>query len=364
MKAREASSLARLRLVGQGIQRRSGSGERAGVVDVVRRLGALQAQDLPGAKWSVALRSPGATLRTVDDALNRGEVVRSWPFRGTLHLVAAEDLGWMLDLTATRTITGAATRHRQLGLDSETFERARTVAVGALEGGRSLTRDALFAEFRSHGIDTASNRGSHLLWYLSHTKTLCFGPMVGTAQALVLLDEWIGHPRRLSHEEGVRELALRYFTSHGPASLRDFLWWSNLLVPDAKAGLDAAKGRLESFTVDGVEYWMPAGALAEAPVRSTVHLLPGFDEYLLGYTDRSAVLAAEYSERIVPGGNGMFLPTIVAGGRVVGTWSRKAGAARVTVTPAPFEPLGAEQAAGIARAAARYCAYLGLTLNS
>ncbi|RFA11127.1 hypothetical protein B7R54_06335 [Subtercola boreus] len=322
----------------------------------------MQAQDLPGAKWSVALRSPGATLAGVDAALNSGQVVRSWPFRGTLHFVAAEDLEWMLDLTAARTVTSVGARFRQLGLDSATLEKSRAVATEALEGGRALARDALFTSFHEHGIDTAQNRGSNILWYLSHTKTLCFGPMIGNAQALVLLDEWIEHPRRLGHDDGVRELVRRYFTSHGPASLRDFLWWSNLLKSDAQAGLDAARHDLESLTVDGVEYWMPEGSLAEAPVRPAVHLLPGFDEYLLGYADRSAVLAAEYSERIVPGGNGMFLPTIVAGGRVVGTWSRKAGASRVSVTPSPFEPLSVAQSAGVARAASRYAAYLGLPL--
>ncbi|RFA21791.1 winged helix DNA-binding domain-containing protein [Subtercola boreus] len=358
MNKQQAVQLARLRLANQHIQQPPALDPTG----VVRFMTAMQAQDLPGAKRSIALRSPGATLATVDDELNSGAVVRSWPFRGTLHFVVAEDLEWMLDLTATRTVTGAATRHRQLGLDSDTFEKARAVAIASLEGGRSLVRDALFAEFRVHGIDTTSNRGSHLLWYLSHTKTLCFGPMVGGAQALVLLEEWVEHPRRLSHDEGARELTLRYFTSHGPATLRDFLWWSNLLTGDARLGLDAARDNLESLVVDGAEYWMPAGTLAQPPLRAVVQLLPGFDEYLLGYANRTAVLAPEYWERIVPGNNGMFMPTIVAGGRIVGTWSRRASPKRVAVLPQPFEPLSAAQQRGAARAADRYAAYLGVPL--
>ncbi|PPF84132.1 hypothetical protein C5B96_07665 [Subtercola sp. Z020] len=389
MNSRDASRLARLRLARQRIQNPPGAAQpgparpgaaqpgpaqpgppqpgsahpgAGGVTGVVRHLTALQAQDLPGAKWSIALRSPGATLADVDAAFASGVIVRSWPFRGTLHITAAEDLEWMLNLTAARTVSSVAGRFRQLGLDHATLETARSAAIDALQGGHALPRDDLFAAFHALGIDTGSNRGSNILWYLAHTKTLCFGPMVGTAQALVLLDEWVRHPRRLTHEEGVAELVLRYVTSHGPSTLRDFLWWSNLLMVDARAGLDAAGDRLESLTVDGAEYWMPAGALDEPPVRRAVHLLPGFDEYLLGYADRSAALPAPYAERIVPGNNGMFLPTIVAGGRVVGTWSRRATSARVAVTPTPFEALTEAQSRGVARSATRYAAYLGLPL--
>ncbi|MEF2976552.1 winged helix DNA-binding domain-containing protein [Subtercola sp. YIM 133946] len=365
MKPTDRSRLARLRLASQRI----GSGDETTAAELVRWMTASQAQDLPGAKWSVALRSAGLTAADVDVALDRGEFVRSWPFRGTLHFVAGEDLGWMLDLTATRTIAGAASRHRGLGLDTATFDAARAIAEKALAGGTALTRDELFAAFQANGVATDGQRGAHLLWYLSHTKVLCFGPMVGRQQALVLLDEWVGHPRRLDRDESLGELVLRYMRSHGPATLKDFLWWSKVLVPEARAGLELARGELESIDVDGATYWLAAGSLDAdldadtATARSSVHLLPGFDEYLLGYTDRGAALDAGHFERIVPGSNGMFLPTIVAGGRVVGTWSRKAGPKKVTVTADAFGELTAAQRSGFAAGAARYADYLGLPLG-
>ncbi|GGF40471.1 winged helix DNA-binding domain-containing protein [Subtercola lobariae] len=359
----------------------------ASASETVRWMTAMQAQDLPGAKWSVGLRTPGCTLADVDASLNGGEFVRSWPFRGTLHFVAGEDLGWMLDLTASRTIAGAATRHRGLGLDTSTFEQARVIAESALSGGRALTRDELFAEFAAGGVATDGQRGVHVLWYLSHTKTLCFGPMIGNAQALVLLDEWVTAPRRLQRDESLGELVQRYFTSHGPATLKDFLWWSKVLAKEAATGLNIARPGLESLELDGVTYWMGAGTLdaasrggsdpgspvsdstgipavaaARPPRKPPVHLLPGFDEYLLGYTDRSAALDAAHFERIVPGGNGMFLPTIVAGGRVLGTWSRRATAKKVTVTFDPFVTLTAAQLAGASSAARTYSRYLGVPL--
>ncbi|GAA0992157.1 winged helix DNA-binding domain-containing protein [Subtercola frigoramans] len=365
------TQLTRLRLLSQCIDRADSPAARPDTadpspVDVVRWMTAIQAQDLPGAKWSVGLRAEGSTLETVDSALNSGEVVRSWPFRGTLHLVAGEDLGWMLDLTAARMVAGARTRHRQLGLDDAVFEAARAVAVASLAGGVALTRDQLFARFGEAGIATDSNRGSNLLWYLAHTKTLCFGPMHGSAQALVLLDEWVTAPRSLDRDESLGELAARYFRSHGPATLKDFLWWSKLLVAEAKRGLEIARDRLETLEYDGQAYWLAQGlqdATASRVRRSSVHLLPGFDEYLLGYADRRAALDEQYSQRIVPGNNGMFLPTVVSGGIVVGTWSRTATSTQVAVTPEPFAGFSVAEESGVRRRASGYAAFLGRELR-
>ncbi|MCU1478634.1 MAG: winged helix DNA-binding protein [Subtercola sp.] len=361
MKKTHRDTLTRLRLASQWISSATGSPR-----DVVRRMTAMQAQDLPGAKWSIGLRSPGSRLADVDAALNRGEFVRSWPFRGTLHFVAGEDLGWMLDLTASRTIAGAETRHRALGLDSDAFTRARMIAENVLAGGHALTRNALFDEFRAGGVSPDGQRGSHLLWYLSHTKTLCFGPMQGNAQALVLLEEWVPSPRTLSRDESVGELVMRYFTSHGPATVKDFLWWSKVLTKEAARGLEIAGADLESLDLDGVTYWVGAGMLDASVARTTasraVHLLPGFDEYLLGYGDRSAALDPVHSNRIVPGGNGMFLPTIVGGGQVLGTWSRRATPKIVSVSFDPFAPLSAAREAAARSAARGYARYLDLPL--
>ena len=355
------ADLVDIRLQSQAIER----SPQATPLEVARRMTAMQAQDLVGAKWSLGLRTTSGTLADVDAALDRGEIVRSWPFRGTLHFVVAEDLEWMLDLTAARTVAGAATRHRQLDLDEKTFEHAREVAVSALAGGRALVRDELFEHFRAAGIATDKNRGSHLLWYLSHTKTLCFGPMVGRSQAVVLVGEWVEHPRRPEREEGLGELATRYFASHGPATAKDFQWWTKLLGKDVTLAIQVAGDALEWVEVEGVPYGMAAGTLeshAGRRPRASVHLLPGFDEYLLGYTDRSAVLAPENFERIVPGSNGMFLSTIVVNGRISGTWSRKATSKAVSLAYDPFAPLPPLALTRAKAAAHRYAAYLGLPL--
>jgi hypothetical protein len=332
--------------------------------DAVRALGALQGQDFPGVKWSIAQRC-SATVTEVDAAFDSAQLVRSWPFRGTLHVVAAEDLCWMIDLTAQRTLQGLVGRHRQLGLDSETFVAARRTAERVLGGGRRLSRDEFLRALNTAGIATDGQRGAHLLLVLCQRKLVCFGPTNGTGQSVVLLEEWIGNPTKPEPEHAVALLAERYFRSHGPATLADFVWWSKLKIVEARAGIAAADG-LRRVTLAGEDYWLAAELDLETPILPVprVILLSGFDEYLLGYRDRSAVLAPEHSDRIVPGGNGMFFPTIVSKGRVIGTWRKKLTSRSVSIETDPFSALGTTDRTALGRAATGYAAYLGRTIES
>jgi hypothetical protein len=309
-------------------------------VEAVRWLTAMQAQDYPGALTSIALRTTQRTRASVEAALTAGEVVRSWPMRGTLHFVAAEDLHWMLGLTSERMIAGAAARRAALELDTPAIEHARELAIGALQGGKRLRREALLAVWDAAGLLTAPQRGYHLIWHLAQTGTLCLGPVSGAEQEFVLLDEWVPGPRRLEREEALGEWILRYFRSHGPATLKDFAWWTKLTIKDAKIGLAIARPQLERIEVEGAEYFMdpatPALLESNYDCAEGTFLLPGFDEFLLGYQDRSAALPREYAGRIVPGGNGMFLPTVIYAGEVVGTWKRTKRGAKQSVQAVPF----------------------------
>ncbi len=330
-------------------------------LDVVRAMLAMQAQDLPGAMWSIGLRSPGTTSAAVHLSLNRAEIVRSWPMRGTLHLTAAEDLGWMLALTGKRTLRSLATRHRQLGIDGDAARGAGEVAAAVIAGRGGATRAELFAAFEQRGISTVGQRGVHLLGRLCHTGLLCQGPMRDGEQLFVLMHEWIVQPRRLTGEEALAEFVLRYFTGHGPATLADFCRWTKLPLTDARTGLAAVRYRLEELAVDDTTMWMRPGL--RDVCAGTTYLLPGFDELILGYADRSATLPERYAGAIVPGNNGVFQPTVVADGRVVGIWRRKRTAAGVTVTPGLFEPLPARHRSGLQDAAERYAAFLGVDVR-
>ncbi|MBG6181429.1 winged helix DNA-binding domain-containing protein [Arthrobacter sp. CAN_A1] len=348
--------LLQLRLGAQLI--RNDGGARPSVRDVVERLLAMQAQDFNQALWAVGLRSPGSTRDEVLAALQRGDIVRSWPMRGTLHFVLPADLRWLLRLTTDRLVAGAAARHRELGLDRATLERARGVALTVLAGGGQLGRNEFLSALNAAGIDTTSQRGYHLIWYLAQTGTLCWGPPAGSQQALVLLDEWVPSGTQPDREEALGRFVLGYFTGHGPATLRDFVWWSKLTVADAKAGLALARSHLTELICNDITYWVATARFEDLPRTSGMVLLPAFDEYVIGYQDRSPVLAPKDAQLIVPGGNGVFRPTVVTNGRVAGTWHRSADRSGGPVAN-PFESMTARDERAFLEAGRSYERFIG-----
>ncbi|WP_285116910.1 winged helix DNA-binding domain-containing protein [Leifsonia sp. fls2-241-R2A-40a] len=332
-----------------------------------RRLLALQGQDFAAGCWALALRTTGATQADVLAELDAGRIIRSWPMRGTLHFVPPEDLRWMLSVTADRMVAGLGRRQQQLGLEAADFAHAADVVTAALTGGNSIGRAELMQLWEDAGIATTGQRGYHLIYYLAQTGLLCWGPVVrvgngNPTQALVLLDEWAPAPPPLSADEALAQFLLRYLHGHGPATVRDFVWWTKGTVAGAKTARAVLGDALTTLEVDGVEYLVTAELLERAAAtpasraeKEAVHLLPGFDEYLLGYQDRSPILDDEHAELIVPGGNGIFQPIIVAGGRIVGTWRRDGG----RVLPQPFAPLTPAREARLERSARAYAAYAG-----
>jgi hypothetical protein len=349
--------LTALRLTAQRLtaQRIAAPGDLRTPEDAARWMLALQSQDLPGARWALGLRVPGCTEADVEQALASGRIVRSWPVRGTLHIVAPEDLGWMLDIAARRQAAPAAKRRRDLEITDEQLVRAGDVATELMSGGRAVRRDTLLGAWERTGIPTAGQRGYHLLWNLGHAKHLVFGPPDAKQPTFALFQEWIATHRALAGDEALAEFATRYFRSHGPATERDFAWWASITLAEARRGIAAAEG-LEVRDFGDVPHHLAAGL---EPAASGVHSLPGFDEYLLGYHDRSAALAAEFAPRIVPGNNGMFLPTVVVRGEVVGTWKRTESAKKVTVDLSEFTPMTKKGHAGFERALRRYGAFIG-----
>lgn len=351
----------RLRLASQGLL---GPG-LGSVPDAVRWMTASQAQDLQAALWAVGARVPGAGLSDVRAALDNGSVVRSWPMRGTLHLVAPEDLRWMLDLTAERLTRSIAGRHRELEIAWTDIEKSRDVALEHLAGGAALSRAELFAVFESAGQPTTGQRGIHILGTLCRHGWLVQGPLAGNQQLMVAFEDWIPASRALEEQEAIAEFVLRYFRSHGPATLRDFAWWTQLPLTEVRAAFEQVRGQLVELEFEGTSFWMSpeTAALLDdgVPGQRSVHLLPGFDEFVLGYTDRSMVLAPEHANKIVPGGNGVFKKTVVAGGEVIGTWAREGTSRSAAVVPQLFDearPLGPGAQAAFSKAADRYLAFL------
>lgn len=333
--------------------------------EVVRWMGAMQAQDYPQALWAIGARMQSATLPDIEQAINDGKIVRTWPMRGTLHFVPPEDAKWMVNLSAARMVAGDRRRLQQLELDDTTIGRATQLLYDALEGGKRLSRLDVMRLWEDAGISTKGQRGYHLLWHIAQTGLICMGPLEDKQQTFVLTDEWVPSSRQLSRDEALAVLARRYFVSHGPATVQDFAGWTGLTLTDARAGLEAAKSALVTERVDGQDYMLAATAIPSPDAHTSpgIHLLPGFDEYLLGYKDRSAVLAAEHAPHVVPGGNGVFMPIVVVAGQVAGTWKRTPRKNALDIVLTSFAHLGATQEAVI-EAATRYSAFLGIPLAS
>lgn len=326
---------------------------------VVAWLGAMQAQDYAGAKWSIGLRLPDATDADVEQAIADRTIVRTWPMRGTLHFVAAADVRWLLKLLTPRVIARTAGRSRQLELDEATFARSKELFAGALQGGQQLTRDEMQQLLEGAGISTAGQRGYHILARSAQDGLICFGVPQGKQQTFTLLDEWIAPAKDLARDEALAELARRYFTGHGPATVHDLAWWSGLTLTDARAGLAQVKTQLRQETVNGQTYWLSPDMPPLPEHSPTAYLLPGFDEYLLGYTDRSAVLAPAHAPRIVPGNNGMFMPTVVIEGQVAGLWKRAFKKDRLILTLSPFASFSQAESQALRPAAERYRRFVG-----
>lgn len=326
--------------------------------EVVRGLGAVQAQDLPGALVSVGLRR-AAGAAGLREAFDDGRIVRTWPMRGTLHLVPAEELRAWLAVLGPRTVSSTAARRRELGID-ERLDAARETALTALRHGPQ-PRDRLHAAWDEAGLLGTPGRAYHLMLALHLEATLCMGPLTehGRDQLVVPVQHWI--PAAADTAPGgavpsvVARWVRRYLRSHGPVPVQDAARWAALPQSVVRAAVAELDDVVAVRDRGGRELWCAPEVLEAPPPTGAagVFLLPPFDEYVLGYGDRSHVLAPDRAHRIVPGGNGVFKPTVVAGGRIVGTWGRGARGAGRALVLEPFEELSATRRRAVERAFAR-----------
>ena len=333
--------------------------------EIVEWLGAVQAQDYSGGLWGIGLRLPGTTLVDIEKALVDRKIIRTWPMRGTLHLVPARDARWMLELLTPRVIRQSARRYKELGLNDEIFRRSEELISQALVGGRQLTREALSDVLAKGGINPEGQRSYHILGYLAQKGVICLGAREDKQQTFALFDEWVAESRRLELDEALAEIARRYFASHGPATLQDFTWWTGLAASEAKAGLEIVEVDLMQEEIDGKHYWLkpssiPAGE-DEPPIAC---LLPNYDEYMIGYKDRSAMFPV-LSEKLDPQAYGRIAlnHTIIIDGIIVGGWRRERKTDRVVVRTKLFRPLDGAEKDALSMAADRYGTFLGMPVS-
>ena len=363
------------------------------VTAVVHHLFALQGQDWRSSKWAVGVRAPGLAAADVAAALDEGRIVRSWPMRGTVHLIAAEDIGWIQRLTNPKVLAGAPKRRAFLGMTDADLARAEEVTAAALVGGNSLTRDELAVIWTEAGIDWKSNWRYHLIWWMCQTGLTTFGPVSAPGQAaggkgdpeprIVLASEWIARPRALEGDDALLELATRYVRGRGAVTQKDLVAWALIPAADAKRALalaleagTVARARREGVRGTSGELWIDpihSEPIHSEPIhheprhgdpleqRPVWHLLPAFDEHLLGYTLREPQLSPEHLARIIPGKNGMFQATIARDGRTVATWCRNPKTNAVEIDPFPGERV---DEAAIEEKIAQWALFYGSDKNS
>lgn len=334
-------------------------------IAVVERLGALQAQDLTAARWAIGSRMSRPSVDAVDEALESRRVVRSWPMRGTLHVIPTRMLRPVLALTGPRVLNRASLRHERLGLGDREYRIARAVVERELAGGASATRDELAAMWAAAGIPAEGQRTYHLIWWLALDAVLCCGPVDGRVQHFALLDEWAPAPSDSpeDRQEVLGDLLTAYVGGHGPVTVADFAWWAGVTMTDARAALAAAGERVERFPGDG-ERFVAAGARDAAASRPRGALaLGGFDEYFLGYADRTGVCEPEFADLVVPGRNGVFQPIVVLDGRVVGTWARAGTAVRPRAELRWFRPMPSGTAKRFHRSLEAWARFAGVELQ-
>ncbi len=303
--------------------------------EVVQWMGAMQAQDFLMSKWAMGIRLPGSTETMIDEAFDKGEILRAHLLRPTWHMVSREDIGWMLSLTAPRIRAAASSRDKQLGLDGKIFSKSNTIIGEALNSGKHLTRESLVEKLQQAGIDTGENRASHLLLRAETEGIICSGRISGNKPTYALLTERAGKTEPVSRDEALARLALRYFTSHGPATVADFTWWSGLTATDARKALDSVKTGLNNDDIDGQTFWFSPDAGLDKPFVETVHLLPAFDEYIISYRDRTASLPSVHHRKAVSN-NGIFYPVMMQNGRITGTWSKTLRSKALSLSLKPF----------------------------
>ena len=306
------------------------------VTDAASHMLAVQSQDFIAGRWALASRTRGeSALGTVDRAFDRGDLVRAWTMRGTLHIIPARDLRWVMSVTAERQRRQAAGRRRDLGIDAPMVAAVVAAAVPRLRDG-GLTRAEMFEVFAGVGIDPAGQRGIHLLSELTLDGLICQGPVVARdgvsrEQRFVLVDQHISE--HAAPDDPLAELFVRYIDGHGPAGVADFAWWSGLTLGQSRDARDRATGRVHEVE-EGM--FVSVDRLRRSSNAPAVLALAAFDEYYISYADRTAVCAPEHLALVGPGKNGMVRATLIADGRVIGCWTH--ASASLGAAPELFVP--------------------------
>ncbi|HEY8399837.1 MAG TPA: winged helix DNA-binding domain-containing protein [Cytophagaceae bacterium] len=304
-------------------------------LEVVEWMGAIQAQDYAMSKWAIGIRSNTSTEEVIQSAIDAGQIVRTHVLRPTWHLVSSKNISWMLQLTAPRIKASMKSRHKELELDDALLTKCKKIIAKALEGNNHLTRDELMSKLKAAKISTDGQRAAHIMFIAELDRLVCNGKMKGKEHTYALFEERITHSLSYSEEEALARLAELYFTSHGPATIPDFSWWSGLNLTDARKGLEMVKSQFKAITINEQAHYYSEKLESKIIQKPSVFLLPAYDEFLISYKDRSASLAPDHQKKTISN-NGIFYPVIVVNGQVEALWKRTIKKDKVVIEIKPL----------------------------
>lgn len=312
-----ASEIARLRLSNQQL---IGSTLKT-PQEIVSWMGAVQAQDFNMAKWALGVRLSGLNNQLVEDALNKGDLVRTHMLRPTWHLVAGDDIHWMLALSRPRLSSAAKSYNKMVGLTDLVREKAQDIIQQALEFGKHLTRPQLGKILKDKGVEVNLHQLNHIMFGAELNGVVCNGEIKNNKQTYCLLEEKIPKTEAYNKEIALERLARKYFTSHAPATLHDFIWWSGLTISEAKQAMTMIKADFIVETIGSHEYWVGNSFAELNDVDESLLLLPAWDEFVVSYKDRQHIILDEYYSKVISK-NGIFKPVVVKNGQIIGMWKR------------------------------------------
>jgi hypothetical protein len=330
----------------------------ASAADVVRHLGAVQAQDYPMAKWGIAQRMAGATDAALDADIDSGAVLRTHVLRPTWHFVLPEDIRWLLDLTGPRVRRAMASYRGRLEITPELLSASRDAVIEGLRGCCFKTRRELGAVLAGAGVVATGQRLAHIIMEFELDALICSGPRRGKQFTYALLDERAPAEGSRPRDQALADLARRYFSGHGPAQVRDFAWWAGLTAADSRAALGSIAGEFERLDIDGKEYWCAPDSPQPRPDPPRAHLLSIYDEYTIAYNDRSALAADDSDADRLRLMSAALTAVAALDGRLVGTWRRVSLRKAIEVRLTPFRPLDPPSIEALEAAVAAYGAFL------
>jgi hypothetical protein len=327
--------------------------------ELVYWMAAMQAQDFAMAKWAIGARLSGSLEQDVNRAIDDGSILRTHLIRPTWHFVAPQDIVWLLELTSSQIKAAGRSRDRDLELTEAIYSKSNAIIEKSLRDGMHLTREELIAALTKANIATDQNRASHLLMRAELERIICSGASRGGKATYALLAERVKEARRRNHDEALKELARRYFTSRCPATLSDFSWWSALKAGDARQALELVKSDFNPEQIAGQTYWLPTDFSLKRPQGGIVHFLPPYDELLISYRDRGAAVPSDLelffksiSDR------GVFRPVVTLNGQVIAIWERTVTKTGIHIEIQPFEKYGTPTLESIVSASRAYGTFM------